>query len=456
MTRALGSRYRGARHRGVRHAMIAVIALLMPLAIGSTSRASAEQKPVAELNQQTWKIAEGLLPDEFLNRYKNGEWRHFIYEAPEGTHFGDDDWIAAGPANAGKYALGADGQVVDVATGKQPASIYGPPFPDIDPKDPQAGTKCVWNFFYQSYLLGNSRNFVTLDWVGSKGMERRMSTDVYQKYFDGQPAKYLPKDNPQNFLFQQLTSVTAPADLQGTVAMTHRFRDPTQRDQVWTYVPALRRTRAVSPANRSDGFLGSDMSQDDGSYFDGKPEDFTWKLVGPGEILVLVDRQGLLEEKHSLRQLPGGGTEGTDSLRPRFAYQLGNGNMEGVAWRPLDTEFVLVKRPVWIVEGIPEDRYYLYGKIVLRFDRETWRGTYTSKYDWQGQILNSYLPIHSRTFDIGGEWRGYAAAQFTMAQNFRMNRATVSYADPKNPRYQSRISYPDGFFNIDNIMRHGK
>jgi len=31
---------------------------------------------------------------------------------------------------------------------------------------------------------------------------------------------------------------------------------------------ALRRVRAVSPANRSDGFLGSDMSQDDGAFFE--------------------------------------------------------------------------------------------------------------------------------------------------------------------------------------------
>ena len=33
-------------------------------------------------------------------------------------------------------------------------------------------------------------------------------------------------------------------------------------------VPALRRVRAVSPANRSDGYLGSDISGDDGFFFD--------------------------------------------------------------------------------------------------------------------------------------------------------------------------------------------
>ena len=167
-----------------------------------------------------------------------------------------------------------------------------------------------------------------------------------------------------------------------------------------------------------------------------------------------MDREALLEKKANLRRLPDGGTEGTDSLRPRFAYQTGDSG--GLAWRPLEKEFVLVKRPVWIVEAIPRDRYYLFGKLVLRFDKESWRGTYNSKYDWQGQILNSYLPLYGPFFDIDGEWRSYAAALFTMAQNFKLNRATVSYADPEHPKYQSRIPYPDGFFTIDAMMRRGK
>jgi len=442
---------------GIRRSLTIGLLMLSAVLFPAGRAHAAEPKPIVELNEQTWKLAEGSLPEEFLNRYKNGEWRHRIYEPPAGTHLADDDFITAGSGNEGKYALGPEGQVVEVATGKQPAFIYGPPFPTIDPKDPQAGAKCVWNFFYQSYTLGNSRNFVNLDWVGTKGMERRMATDVYQKYWDGQPDSYRPKENPQNFLFQQLTTVTKPADLEGTVAMTHRFRDPKQRDQVWTYVPALRRARAVSPANRSDGFIGSDMAQDDGSYFDGKPEDFTWRLVGEGKMLVMMDREAMLEQRANLRRLPEGGTEGTDSLRPRFAYQAAaEGEVQGLAWRPLDAECILIERPVWIVEGIPKDRYYLFGKIILRFDKMTWRGTYNSKYDWQGAILNSYMPLYGPFFDIGGEWRSYAAVTFTMSQNWKMNRATVSYADPQNPKYQSRISYPDGFFTVDSLMRQGK
>jgi len=416
--------------------------------------AGAQLAPGTILNADTWQQADGKLPPEFLDRYKNGQWQHEYVEAPAGTHFGDDDFLAAGAKNAGQYALGPDGGVVESGSGKQPPFIYGPPFPVIDKNDPQAGAKIVWNFFYQSYLLGNSHNQVSLEWVGNAGMQRSIATDVYQHFFDGQPEKYRPPSNDQNFLFQQISAVTAPADLQGTVALTHRFRDPSRRDQAWTFVPALRRVRAVSPANRSDGFLGSDMSQDDGSYFDGKPEDFDWKLVGEGEMLQLMDRAALIDKECSVTPLPAGGFQGKDGLLPRFAYQTKD--FSGFAWRPLQSEFVLVKRPVWIVEGVPKDKYYLYGKIALRFDKETWRGTYNSKYDWQGQILNSYMPVFGPFFDVAGEWRSSAKSGFTMAQNWKLDRATVSFADPKAPTQQSRITFPEGFFNVDQLNRQGK
>ena len=86
-----------------------------------------------------------------------------------------------------------------------------------------------------------------------------------------------------------MATTISPADLNGTAALTWRYRDSEKRDSSWAYVPALRRVRAVSPANRSDGFLGSDMSQDDGQFFDGKPEDFTWTLKGDSDQLRFVD-----------------------------------------------------------------------------------------------------------------------------------------------------------------------
>src|SRR2546426_8460587 len=101
------------------------------------------------------------------------------------------------------------------------------------------------------------------------------------------------KNNPQNFLYQQLVVVNGPNDLQGTGSLSWRYRDPQKRDSSWASVPALGRVRAVSPANRSDGFLGSDMSQDDGPFFDGKPEDFDWKFKGEVDQFRLADPMNL-------------------------------------------------------------------------------------------------------------------------------------------------------------------
>jgi len=117
-------------------------------------------------------------------------------------------------------------------------------------------------------------------------------------------AKYSAANEPAEHALPVPRRQREPADLQGTAALGYRFKDPTKRDLSWAYVPALRRVRAVSPANRSDGFLGSDMSQDDGFFFDGKPEDFDWKITGHREALRFVD-PGSIEGKVEQRRLPG-------------------------------------------------------------------------------------------------------------------------------------------------------
>ena len=69
----------------------------------------------------------------------------------------------------------------------------------------------------------------------------------------------------------------------------------------------MRRVRQISPTNRSDGFLGSDLTVDDGGPgFGGKPEDFTWKLIGAREALVLADPRSL-DGTSPRRGLPDGG-----------------------------------------------------------------------------------------------------------------------------------------------------
>src|SRR5439155_101059 len=167
---------------------------------------------------------------------------------------------------------------------------------------PEAGYKALWNLDYAYYTGGNSHNLTLLNWVSRSGVDRASVQDVFFLYYDGQPKPYSPPKNPQNLLFQFLAVSVTPNDLQGTAALGYRFKDPTKRDLSWAYVPALRRVRAISPANRSDGFLGPDQSQDDGFFFYGKLElwidDQTWqgawnrKFSWRGELLNVYEVTG--------------------------------------------------------------------------------------------------------------------------------------------------------------------
>ena len=58
----------------------------------------------------------------------------------------------------------------------------------------------------------------------------------------------------------QITRANSPYDMAGTAVLTWRYRDPKAEDNSFAYVPAIRRVRRMTPANRSDAMMGSDMA----------------------------------------------------------------------------------------------------------------------------------------------------------------------------------------------------
>jgi hypothetical protein len=314
----------------------------------------------------------------------------------------------------------------------------------------------VWNQAYLIFAhLTSARYYTDLSYLTRTDIDRTIRLKVFFNYFDGQKKKYLPASNPNQLLMQYIAAAEAPADVYGTTALAWRFKESTKRDLTWTYVPALRRIREVSPANRSDGFLGSDISQDDGPFFDGKPSDFTWKLVGEGEVLRFADPYSLKGEVGRETTKEGGLKE---LLRKDPVVGLQDPNWKGLSWAPATD--VLARRPVWIVEGVPKDRYYLYGKIQLMIDKENFQGAYNRKFSWQGELLHDYLTTGFNSI----EWKapdgsteafwGGAVAYFC-GINFKLDRATaVSF--PPGTFIERRIAYPDNFFDYQTLYRFGK
>lgn len=409
------------------------------------------------LDQSTWQKAEGLLPPEILQHYKDGGYANPVVDWPMDYFVWPTDFEAGSKANVGRFDIGEHGQVIDKATGKQPPYLIGFPFPEIDPQDPQAGIKIIWNFFYRTWYFGNSRNESQLNWVAPRKLERRTDVDVSFKYYDGVP-EYEREENPQNFSVQFLTIVVSPSDLNGTANLSWRYRDPTKRDSSWAYVPALRRVRAVSPANRSDGFLGSDMSQDDGPFFDGKPEDFKWTLKGSKEQLRLVDPISLKGESKQTF-LKGGGWRADWPDIPFLGYM--DPNWKGLAWSPHTG--AVAKRDFWVVEVVPEDRYYLFGKMEMYVDKVTFQGAWNRKFSWKGELLNTtqvmaFVPNQVTRPDNGRvEFVQGSTMAFQCVESIKGNQATVAgiKSNPKSG-FDSHITFKPTFFDTNSLSRVGK
>lgn len=415
--------------------------------------ASAALKAGNVLGPDNWEQARGLLPDEFLDSYRRGDFRHPIGEFPI-ERIGDDPvFHAAVDANRGRYALTAQGSIVDLQTGQPPDYVYGWPFPDIDPKDPHAAMKIVWNYFYTMYYGGNGHYRADLLWISRHGLDRAVEVDSYVKHYDGQHPRFREPNADRELLTQSLAEVRAPADVNGIVSLSWRFRGADKRDTIWTFVPALRRVREVSPANRSDGFLGSDLSQDDGAYFDGKVEDFTWKLVGEQDLLVLFDQRSFTDPAQ-LQRLPEGGWRMFVPGGARVGFQVAD--WHGAPWCPVQE--VLIRRPHWVVEAVPKDPYYLYGKLVFRFDKEMFMGSYSSKYDWQGHLINSYSAIRTNIIKVApGELWGWAGGAVAVALNWKLDRATTAgIVAGQNVPADSRIPLSPNLFSLQQLMEKGR
>jgi hypothetical protein len=423
---------------------------LLSLALAAVAYGGTVPPPGGVLDKTTAAGAEGLLPPEVLARYQTGEFRNAIGAWPPGPPW-EPAFDAACKQNADRFDVNERGTIVEKATGKPATGIYGLPF-RVDAKDPKAGVKVMWNAYYALWRTASTHDVLGMAWVGRTAKQRDAILESQLLFYEGAPAARAPKENPLDLAQQTRAVVTSPADLNGTASLSWRFRDPAKQDQSWTYVPALRRVRQVSPANRSDGFLGSDLSQDDGAIFDGKPEDFEWKLVGERKALVLADPASLTGKTVRTPRPDGG----FDDQWPADVKVVGfqDPQWTGLAWAPVAP--VLVERTLWVVEAKPRDPYYLFARIELGIDQETFQGAISRKFDTQGALLRSlqFLMGAPGPIETGGEKlvMPQTSMGFVLAENLKQDRATIAgMAPPGVSVHARRIPVDPALFALERL-----
>ncbi len=265
---------------------------------------------------------------------------------------------------SGQVKLSEDGRKLE-------GYVAGLPFPKIDPKDPQAAVKIMWNYDRKPLITDDVdiRNFdadVGTIYGGGKEMsvERHYLLDhlrrlmyVGRLFVDPKPEK--PSQDGVQYR-QSLHPILEPFDLKGVGVLSYRYLDPDKQDDSWLYLPALRRVRRLSGAQRSDSLFGQDTDVDSYYGYDGHPAWMDWKFLGEKEMIGILHAENLPVKW---------GTGGAD-----FAI-----------------DDVWEKRKVWVVEGTSKYPQYAYGKRVIYVDQEAWVILYSDIYDRSGSLWKVWI-----------------------------------------------------------------
>ncbi len=180
---------------------------------------------------------------------------------------------------------------------------------------------------------------------------------VGRLYVDPKPEK---APNPSGYELQQgLYPILEPFDVKGVGFVSYRYLDAAKQDDAWLYLPALRRVRRLSTAQRSDALFGQDTDVDSYGGYAGHIAWMDWRYLGERDLLAVA-----------------------------------HGRHFPVQWNDrVDWAFdeVWEKRRVHVIEGVSKLSQYAFGKRVLFIDKEAWGIPYSDMYDRGGELWKIWI-----------------------------------------------------------------
>jgi hypothetical protein len=436
----------GARGQGRwRTGFVAVAGTLLFV----TAPVLGDVAPGDKIDQSNWEKVEGLVPEPLLNYVKKGD---FVINVGKLNYepVWDVQFQQASAANAGKYEIDEEGGIIDPKTGKRPEYIFGLPFPNVDPQDPKVAVKIMWNRQFVLSKWGQISMPYNMMWVGRRGFERQVEGSSMEYFNDGRPNKV---PNPDATEMKEFVNVASPASVEGFLQLTWRYQD-NRPDSCWSYIPAARRTRQLSSANRSDPFLGSDFTSDDTYMWFGKNQSMTWKLVGQQDVLVQTKGPDPIPVE------PGpqgdGGTSwltGKSFVGTKMGHETPG--WTGAPWAP--TDMIWVKRPAWVIEAFPKDPYYSYGRQVIYADRENNLLLYKVVYNRAGEYWKLVYTDFAMAWSPDGAVR-YPSDTFNEAIDNKSDHSAIGMAvGYKGQVYVYNSSVPHlKNFAVAELLNRGK
>ncbi len=151
------------------------------------------------------------------------------------------------------------------------------------------------------------------------------------------------KGGQEGISYKDIVAFTYPPALKGLAVLTWTYEDAKREQDVWLWLPSLKKVRKISASQNDDAFLGSDMTVEEVSTR--RFEDESYKLVG--------------EE-----------------------------NFKGYKFEATG-ETKLAGKPCFIIECYPQRPHWYYAKRKVWIDKDTGGGIFEEYYDKNGKLFKT-------------------------------------------------------------------
>jgi Protein of unknown function (DUF1329) len=237
--------------------------------------------------------------------------------------------------------------------------------------------------------------------------------------------------------------INSPEQERYTAQLALMPEDPEKVQEIYIFVPALRRSIRMSSAARCTPLLGSDFNQDDsndGMFF--QPPNFKATLLGIKKVLAIVHGD--------LNHWYGGDLPGGERLFDREGLPGWPSPTVG-KWEVRDF-YILDLTPLPIING------YCYGHKVIFIDAETFVQFYLDDYDVKGRLDKGQLIWHTPIKVNDHESyiiRGHDPETMIDWQNIHATMSLLNGAPEVNKQNHREVSnqpeiyaFPSGLANI--------
>jgi hypothetical protein len=392
-----------------------LVSFLLGLA-ATVHAADHDLKPGDTIGPNNWERVKGMVGQNLLNRIKGGY--SFQIKESRPRKF-PKEYLDATEKHAARVSLGANGELLNY--------VAGIPFPKLEFGDPQAGLTLAWNFARrwsgddQKEGGGTATGKASSSNIEKDGSERRSEVIRHEIRTRGRvsldPRPAIP--GYEHIDWMVIRADEYPRDTSGTTTLETRYVDANREDDLFVYVPSIRRVRRAPTAQRCATLAPTEFNFDDINSFNGKVTNFTYKLLGRTRML------GNLSQ----REIP-------------FVRKAGDYLPSREGWEVVDT---------YVLEITPKDPEYCYPKKLLYIDQLTHQAIWVMVHNAKGALwkeqFNLYTPVK---LSDGQEFVSPAAPVVVNVQNGRSTVFTTTRA--YNQGYQPTLFT---LATLQTVMRGG-